>query len=551
MARMSFKSRRHRKTQALTIKEPIIKYSKYANNLGYDEVIRAKQEEYAIWYSGDSNALLDFYINMQNFHQANYESFWNAKDYFWAVVGKEDDVKCTHSGLSKVMIDLMTAILGQPEISVATEIEVKDEKNPERKILKKVKDIEATDRIKKIIEDNNFYEIHRWDQVPYMMAIGDGAYFINIDPELSDYPIIEFLDGRNVEFERKANRIIAITARKYFVHKGKGYMLTDRRSTKLVEDTKTGKKKRAATVEYHLYELKNLGTDEVSKEVELNTIPDTKHLESLEFHNIDCMLAVPCVFRLNKDTGRGESVYAGKLDSLDDLDQSLSQESNTTRLSTPVDYVPEDLLEYNQDGKPIPPKRYDRRYMTVPAGRNSVGEDISKIQTTQPQLNFNQYTDQQKQKIANILAGFMSPATLGIDIALKDNADAQREKEKVTLITRDLLVDMQTQILQSLFKAVLKVHDYMQKSNEPVGDYEITIGYPEYASPTFENKLSYLTPAFASNGLSAKQYVNELWGDSLSEEEKEEEVRILEQYKNAFQQMQNFNSMGEDAMLAF
>ena len=37
-----------------------------------------------------------------------------------------------------------------------------------------------------------------------------GAYFINYDKTISDYPIIEFLDGRNVEFERKANRITII-----------------------------------------------------------------------------------------------------------------------------------------------------------------------------------------------------------------------------------------------------------------------------------------------------------------------------------------------------
>lgn len=36
--------------------------------------------------------------------------------------------------------------------------------------------------------------------------------------------------------------------------------------------------------------------------------------------------------------------------------------------------------------------------------------------------------------------------------------------------------------------------------------------------------------------------MNELWGDSLSEEEKADGIRILEQYKNAFSQMQEFNS---------
>lgn len=546
MARRSLKSLGSRKTTSIPVKESKIKYCKYSNNLGYDEIIRAKQEEYAIWYSGDSNALLDFYINMQSFHQSNFSDFWNGKDYFWAVVGGEDDVKCTHSGLPKAIIDTLVNILGKPEI-IASKEETTEENGV--KTIEVVEDIAASGRIKEIIEDNNFYRTLTQDQETYTMVIGDGAFFINIDEDLSDYPIIEFIDGRNIEFERKANRIISITARKYFLHKNKGYMLTDTRSTKLVYDEITKTKKRIATVEYHLYELSNAGSDEVRIEVDLNTIPETTHLRNLEFLKINCMLAVPCMFRYNKKTERGESFFASKLDLFDDLDQSKSQGSNTTRLSTPVDYIPEGLIDYNEFGKPVPPKRYDRRFVTVPAGRNAVGENMDQIKTTQPQLNFEQYTNEQLQLIGDILMGLMSPATLGIDIALKDNADAQREKEKVTLVTRDNLVDMQTEILKKLFNVALKVYDFMTNPEGEIGDYDITVNYPEYANPTFENKLAYLAPAYASGGMSAKKYVDELWGDALSDEEKEKEVQILEQYKNAFNQMQDFNSGEEDLLL--
>ena len=545
MARRNFKSLRSKTTDSAPIKESKIKYCKYANNLGYDEVIREKQEEFAIWYNGESDAILQYYIEARPTQHQNITEFWNRKDYFWAVVGKEDEVKCTHSGLPKAIIDTLVNILGKPEI-IASKEETVEENGI--KTLEVVEDIAASGRIKKIIEDNDFYCILTQDQETHTMVIGDGAYFINIDEDLSDYPIIEFIDGRNIEFERKANRIISITARKYFLSNDKGYMLTDTRSTKLIFDEKTKTKKRIATVEYHLYELSNAGSDEVRAEVKLNTIPETAQLQSLEYTKINCMLAVPCIFRYNKNIERGESFFASKLDLFDDLDQSKSQSSNTNRLSTPVDYIPEGLIDYNEFGKPVPPKRYDRRFVTVPAGRDSVGENMNQIRTTQPQLNFEQYTNEQLQLIGDILMGLMSPATLGIDIALKDNADAQREKEKVTLVTRDNLVDMQTEILKKLFNVVLKVYDFMTNPEGEIGDYDITVNYPEYANPTFENKLTYLTPAYASGGMSAKKYVDELWGDALSDEEKEEEIRILEQYKNAFNQMQDFNSGEEDLL---
>lgn len=526
-----------RNKRNLTLQKSKIKYCKYGNNLGYDEVIREKQEEYVIWYGGDSNELLDYYINARPSHSQNYEYFRNAKDYFWAVVGREDEVKCTHSGLPKVIINTLVNILGIPEITSSKE-------NEEDGKIVLVDDEVTNDRIKKIIEDNNFINILTQDQVPYTMVVGDGAYFVNIDKDLSDYPIIEFIDGRNVEFERKANRIVAITARKYFTHNKKGYMLTDTRSAKWVTDETTGKRKRVATIEYHLYELTNEGSDEVREEVKLDAIPQTKDLESLEFLNIDMMLAVPCIYRYNKEIKRGESFFAGKLDLFDDLDQSKSQASNVTRLSTPVDYIPEGLMDYDKNGNPIKPNRYDRRFVTLPRDRDAVGQNVNKVETTQPDLNFNQYNENQLELVMDILSGLMSPATLGIDLARKDNAAAQREKEKVTLITRDFLVDQQTQILKRLFTLVLKVHDFMLDETKVPREYNITINYPEYANPTFEAKLQALIPAFVSGAMSARQYVNELWGEALSEEEKEQEIATLEQYKNASTQIQDtFDSM--------
>lgn len=508
-----------------------IKNNPHPNDLGYDEVINLKQEERAIWYEGKSDKIQLFYLVTRGKKVANNEAFRNSDDYFWAVVSKELDTKCTHSGLANAAIDTLVNITGIPEISIT-----KKTFDIETKQYKETEDIELNNLIDRIIDENNFMTLLTQDQEPYMLAIGDGAYFINYDKTISDYPIIDFLDGRNVEFERKANRITAIIGRKYYDYKDENYMLIDRRSTELFIDD-NGKNQRMAVIENNLYKLENNNSNKVLKEVPLKEIPQTSTLKAkIYFKNINKILAEPCIYKLDKSTQRGKSVLDSKLDLLDDLDQNISQASITTRLSTPVEYIPNGLVEYDREGNPKEIQRYDRRYIKLPSDFNSAtGIENTKIETTQPLLNFQQYNDASLEIVHNFLTGFLSPSTLGIDLARKDNATAQREKEKVTLVTRDYLVSIQTQILKRLFEKTIKFYFTINKDQELSNlDYKITINYPEYANPSFENKLSYLTPAFASGGMSAKQYVNELWGDSLSEEEKEEEIKKLEEGKEAY-----------------
>lgn len=505
--------------------------NKHPNNLGYNEVIRIKQEEHAIWYKGNSDKILDFYTDRAGIKSTKIKDFQNSIDYFWNVVAKEPQVKCTHSGMPKIIINTLVNVLGKPDILATRDNVVNGE-------IEEKEDVATNEAFKEIIESNDFYTVLKQDQEPYTMVIGDGVWLINIDLNIDDEnPILEFVDGRNVEFERKANRIVSVIVRKYFLNGYKGYMLTDKRSTKKVKDPITNKTKKIATVEYHLYELNNPTSTEVKQEVPLDTIPETKNLESLEFHDFDFMLAVPTMYRYDKELERGESFFVGKLDLFDDLDQSKSQKSNVTRMSTPIDYVPEEAIDYDENGIPKKPTRFDRRYIVLKTSQNSVGQRTDKVETTQPELNFNQYNEQELEIVADILSGLMSPATLGIDLARKDNATAQREKEKITLITRDYLVDIQSIILKRLFILALKVKDYMINPNSKPRDFNITINYPDYANPSFENKLTYLLPAFVSSGMSAEQYVNELWGDALSEEERKREIATLESYKNAYQQI--------------
>ncbi len=504
------------------------------NDVGYDEVLNLKQEERVVWYEGKSDKIQNFYINTITAKAAKYDQFRNTDDYFWAVVSKEPGVKCTHSGLANAMINTLVDITGQPDITITKRVY-----NPDTKEYEDVEDLELNELVQEIIKDNGLHKIIKEDQLPYMLAAGDGAFLINFDKGITDFPILEFIDGRNVDFEIKSKRIIGITSRKYYLHEEKNYMLTDRRTTetyKITENDKP-KTKRKAVIEYNLYELINDKSRKVKNWVKLSTIPQTKELKQrLEFIDIDEMLAVPCIYKYDKSTKRGKSIIDSKLDLFDDLDQNLSQSSLTTRLSTPAEYVPDSLIEYDKNGEPKKFQRYDRRYIVLPHDKDSAtGIEGAKVQTTQPILNFEQYSSQSLEIVHNICVGLMSPTTLGLELARKDNAAAQREREKVSISTRDGLIENETEILKALIRKAIKLHYAILQDKENTSfEYEVTVNYPEYANPSFENKLAYLGQAYAVGSISAKQYVNELWGKSLNKKETQEEIDWLEKNKNAY-----------------
>ena len=64
--------------------------------------------------------------------------------------------------------------------------------------------------------------------------------------------------------------------------------------------------------------------------------------------------------------------------------------------------------------------------------------------------------------------------------------------------------------------------------------------YSEFANPTFENISQVLLPMFTGGGISTKMYVNKLYGDSLSEVEKLEEIAWLDK-----KQQENNLEMGD------
>jgi hypothetical protein len=476
-------------------------YSERLTFIQDNENIELQQlREYKTWYLGSADELLNFYTNEELYGNAREPIYnRNRQNYFWGISATENTIKRVHSGIPHSIVFTLTNIIGD------FKIETKDE------LLKA--------RIEKISESNDLRFKINQEEMPLTMVEGWGAFKINFDMKLSNKPIIQFYEAMNCEFVYKSGCLLGIIYKDYYKYNGKNYVLLETRR-KLNGDS---------LIEYELFRLED---GEEVKPVELSEIPDLADLQNIKIAGLNEVLGVPVKFFFdpyNKNYGR--SVYAGKIGLFDDLDQILSQDSQTVRVSTPVEYYPVDLLERTKDGQPRMPKVFNRQYVAKESMPDGDGNSDGNIQTTQPDLNFDKYSQHAINKVDMILIGLMSPASLGLDIAKKDNAEAQREKEKATIMTRNNIIDRQQQVLKQLFSLSLMLEEYMETGVITLQDYDFNISYDEFANPSMENLMQVYGQAYADGCISTERYVELLWGDKLSDEEKAKEVELLEQNK--------------------
>ena len=460
-------------------------------------VKRQKVDECRIWYVGDSDELQNYYTNRDlsgNAKEPIYNR--NKPNYFWgiSVQGDERPIKKVHSGIPRAIVDTLSNAIGMPDIS--------SEDKTENEI------------ITKTMEVNNFRGKLTQEARPLTLVEGWGGWKVVFDKELSDYPTLQYYEGRDVEYVVKSGVIIGMIFKDYYKYKGKDYVLLE---TRRICDGNS-------LIEFELYRLDK--SNEVTR-VPLNTIEELSSLpeDGYCIQGIKKVLGVPSRYFFDLfDKDHGRSIFTGKIDIFDDLDQCLSQASQTDRVSTPVEYYPADVLERGDNGETKLPSVYNRQFVESVSFPDGDGNLHGEIKTTQPQLNFDQYITRFKSLIDVAITGVLSPASMGIDIAKKDNADAQREKEKVTIFTRNNVIDAETKEIKELFNVVLMLKEYMDTGSISIKDHDISVKYCEFANPTFEAMSTILLPMLTSGGISVEMYVDKLYGDSLSDEEKQEEI---------------------------
>lgn len=485
---------------------------KYTFVNDYESIHDIQLREYNIWYHGDSQELLNFYTEA-NAIEYNYEPYYqrNKQEYFWAVSSTEGGIKRTHSGQPRNVVDTLVNIVGLPHLQES--------------------DDKVNKKLQEILKVNKFNKTFLQQQLPLTLVEGDGCWKIDWDFGVSDLPILTYYRASACEFFYIANRIVAVTFKNYyFDENGQKYLLLETRRHEHVE----GQTLPNLIIEKELFAY---GQGKSLTAKPLNSLPQLKDVkEKIRISEYSGLLAVPCIiYEDNTNPGRGRSIYTGKIDLFDDLDQVLSQSSNTVRRSTTREYFNSNYLERDEEtGMPIQPKAFDRKYTLYEGGKSADGSLTGDpVQVTQPQLNFTQYDAEAQHILLEVISGIMSPATLGIDIAKKDNAEAQREKEKVTIFTRNTIITEEMDILEALCVELLCANEVMHTGKITTRKYEISVKFDEFADASFEAKLESLLIAFNADVMTPELFIEKLYKDSLSEKDKKEQIDYIKSRQQA------------------
>ena len=480
------------------------------------ESVVNKLHEYNVWYTGDADELLNFYTRAI---AIDYNSDpilnRNKKSYFWSVSSTEQDIKRTHSGQPRNIADTLVNIIGLPKVGVGVP------NGP-------LKDIDS--RLKVILDDNHFDKLLMQKARPLTLIEGWGAWKINWDKDLSDTPILLYYRAESVDFIFRSGRLVAIIYKDYYQdEKGHDYILFEIRR----------QEKGNLIIEKELFGMTpNTNVIKPMKLTDLKQLKDVK--PKIQVSNYRGFLGYPCiVFDDNNNDCPGRSIFTGKIDLFDDLDQCLSQSANTVRRSTTIEYFDAMYLEKDENtGLPKMPHSFDRKYVSYKGARTGEGliQGTGPVTATQPKLDFAQYSTEATNILLQIIAGIMSPATLGIDIAKKDNAEAQREKEKVTIFTRNTVMAEEGKTIKTIANDLLCADELMHKGSITNHNYDVYVQYDEFADASFEKKLETVLMGWREGMISDRMAVDYLYGNTLTKDVKEREVKFMENQRNQAEQ---------------
>ena len=484
--------------------------------------------EYTTWYNGNSSELLEFYTeSMNTYFPSNPIYLRNRMQYFWArSVNAKKAFRRTHDNLFADIIDVLTNVVGTPTI-VGKEKELAEE----------------------LEKSTGLFHIVNQKQIPLTLAQGTGCFKISSSPYEST-PSLDYYTADRVRYHARGEHIIGIDFIDYLKDdKGLKYMLVEKRYL-----TRSGENGGGDLhIDFHLYRWVNW-QDSGNTEVGLDTLEETKGLKPTTVtKGLGKLFAVPTTILMDKRGGLyGRSIGEGKLDLLDMVDEAWSIEGRAVRLSTPQTYMPESLLRTTEvpvtDGygshetkiERVEPDEFDRDFVVtnddvIPNGDGRL--QSGGIMIDQPHMDVDQYDKTRRRAIIEILNGIMSVATLGVTLNPGMNEPLEsREREKITTLTRNIIVAKEKTILENVLTDLMDMADYkrngyffLRAENDKT---RVEVRFSEFANPSLETELKVLGSAWSSGQISTELYVENLWKDRLTDEEKQAEKERLEQARH-------------------
>lgn len=459
-------------------------------------------QAYRTWYTGQVSELWNFYHRgmLMDFH---WEPWYLApvRQYFWATITAEQGAKATHSGQPQNLIDTTAALVGYPEVTVVGS------------------------------KGNMSAEVNSWmapfwesaypESLKMCMVEGWGCYKLAFDKSVSDHPYCSYCQAPDVEFAFRGGRLMGVVFKDWITSGDRTFLKLEAR---WLRSTPKG---RDMVSKVSVFEqIPQEGGDAML--MRSHNLPDSlaKLEQTTVFEGADDLYAYPVIIRSDPADKRmyGASFFENKTSLFDDLDQMLSIESGCVAASVPEILFNSDFLERDPDtGLYKAPRKYSRKFMMYHGGKTVDGtpNSAAPVQVAQPQINIQQYAQGEIEIMSHICSGWLSLATLGIQVATQSTAQAQKEKERVTKSTRDWIVRRFRGIISSLVRGWISLDSRIYK--RPAEYYEVSVEYPDFASTSFEDRIAVCGEQLANGNMSPetfmrKVYMRELPADAYAKE---------------------------------
>lgn len=327
-------------------------------------------------------------------------------------------------------------------------------------------------------------------------GLGDFAYRISYDKNLSDKPIIDVIEAQFLEVKFKRGILKEITIKEtsdeiqlgnaQFKHRIEIHEIYKKENGKVV-------------VEYKFF----LGENEITDKNPGLYAACKKHWNIDKIKVILPFKDFPIVYKRNNKKSelykqeRGVPDIQG-IDTIEDaLSESISNLVETIRKAAPKTFVDEEILPVSIDGQTDHFSAFDHEYLLVKGGNF----DPSKLlQTIQAKIDYQSHVETAKYLISLAInkAG-LSPTTLGVTglESINSSQESQDAREKPSLRTRSEKLkgwgETLTEVLDKYFQYLAYV------KGEPIESYKdmFNISFNEYINPSTENVVDVIAKAVA------------------------------------------------------
>lgn len=496
-----------------------------------------------VWYRGDAGEIEQLFRALDG-------GFTGGTARFWAKAPSNGEVRKAHSGLPAILVDTLAYLVKSDLNDVEFEEDSADLKaNAGAKGSGSEPELQRGDSIREapdaaalarrstwngeqaasrtadtwgmIAEDCRWTDIVG-EAVSGTLTVGDGAFKISIDGDVSEYPILEFWPGDRVEYLRRHGRIVGVVFKTVFPAGG---------GDRAGGPGRTGSLGGGRYNDYELHEIYEPGSIRYElwrdgRQAPLSALPELAEYRPITY-DAKFPLAVPlCVFPSQKYPGRGRSIFDGKTDAFDAHDEVISQWIDAVRHGRVKNYIPEDMIPRDPATGAL--RRVDSfgtNFIQVASSHAEGAAGALRIETVQPEIRYDAFVESYAATLNLCLQGVVSPATLGIDVGKMSSAEAQREKKDVTGMTRNAITDALEKALPQVVRSMLMTYDLLQ--GRAAGRYEPKVTFGEYGAPDFDSRVQTVAQAATAGVMSAEAVVDELWGASKDDAWKAAEVRRI------------------------